>query len=84
MIIESVEVKRFQSVVVETLHCANFTALVGANGAGKSTFLRAVEVFYTTAPSIDLEDFYNRETANEIVIGTTFKAQLDAFYEKRE
>jgi energy-coupling factor transporter ATP-binding protein EcfA2 len=80
MIIESVEVKRFQSVLADTLHCASFTALVGANGAGKSTFLRAVEVFYTTTAEIDLEDFYNRETANEIVIGITFK---DIVYEFR-
>ena len=73
MVIESFQVKNFRSVLDETLQCASLTALVGANGAGKSTFLRALEVFYTTAPRIDLEDFYNRETPNEIVIGITFK-----------
>ena len=73
MIIESVHAKNFRSVLDETLRCENLTALVGANGAGKSTFLRALEVFYRTAPKIDLEDFYNRDTANEIAIGVTFK-----------
>jgi predicted ATP-dependent endonuclease of OLD family len=73
MVIESVEVKNFRSVLNETLHCENLTALVGANGAGKSTFLRALDIFYATAPRIDLEDFYNREPINEIVIGITYK-----------
>lgn len=73
MIIESVHAKNFRSVLDEALQCENLTALVGANGAGKSTFLRALEVFYGIAPKIDIEDFYNRETSNEIVIGVTFK-----------
>jgi AAA15 family ATPase/GTPase len=73
VIIESIRVQNFRSVLDETLLCANLTALVGANGSGKSTFLKALELFYSTAPSIDVEDFYNRDTSNEIVFAVTFK-----------
>ena len=73
MIIKSLHAKNFRSVLDETLQCENLTALVGANGAGKSTFLRALEVFYRASPKIDIEDFYNRDTTNEIAIGVTFK-----------
>jgi putative ATP-dependent endonuclease of the OLD family len=72
VVIESIHVQNFRSVLDETLLCANLTALVGANGSGKSTFLKALELFYSTAPSIDVEDFYNRDTSKEIVFAATF------------
>jgi predicted ATPase len=74
MIIESVRVKNFRSILDEHLACDELTALVGPNGCGKSSFLRALELFYTSSPRIDVEDFYNCNTAVEIAIGITFKS----------
>ncbi len=44
MIIESMCVKNFRSILDETLNFEQLTALVGANGSGKSSFLRALEL----------------------------------------
>jgi len=74
MIIESVRVKNFRSILDESLSCDELTALVGPNGCGKSTFLRALDLFYNTSPKIDVEDFYNSDTTAEIVIGITYAA----------
>jgi hypothetical protein len=45
---------------------------VGANGSGKSTFLRALDLFYTPHAKYSEEDFYNRDTSEPIVITVTF------------
>lgn len=71
MRIKSIRVENFRSVKSQTLACDDLTALVGANGAGKSTFLRALLVFQGTQKA-DAEDFYNRDTDTEIEIAVTF------------
>ena len=73
MIIESLHVKNFRSILDETINCERLTALVGANGSGKSSFLYAMKLFYSTSPKIDIEDFYNRNINAEICIAITFK-----------
>ena len=73
MIIESVHVKNYRSILDETLYCENLTALVGVNGAGKSSFLQALDLFYSPSPKIDSEDFYNGDTISEVVVAITFK-----------
>lgn len=72
MIIESVHVKNYRSILDETLQCESLTALVGANGVGKSSFLKALDLFYTPTPKIDSEDFYNGDINAEIVVAITF------------
>ncbi|MEW6658435.1 MAG: AAA family ATPase [Thermodesulfobacteriota bacterium] len=73
MIIESINVRNFRSILDETLQCEKLTALVGANGAGKSSFLKAIDLFYNPSPRIDSEDYYDRDTAKEIVVAIKFK-----------
>jgi len=73
MIINVLRVKRFRCIEDEPLPCNNLTALVGANGAGKSSFLRALEVFYSPTPRIDAEDFYAGQTSSEVVVSVTFQ-----------
>jgi len=73
MIIESINVRNFRSILNETLHCDQLTALVGANGTGKSSFLKAIDLFYNASPRIDSEDYYSRDTSEEIVISIKFK-----------
>ncbi|MBC7130397.1 AAA family ATPase, partial [Candidatus Bathyarchaeota archaeon] len=72
MIIKSIRVQNFRCVKDETLHCKNLTILVGANGSGKSTFLRALEMFYEPNAEYTEEDFYARDTSNNIIITVTF------------
>ena len=73
MIIDSIRIKNFRSILDETLTCDELTALVGPNGSGKSTFLRGLELFYNSAPKIDIEDFYNFDNNAEIIISITYK-----------
>jgi predicted ATP-dependent endonuclease of OLD family len=73
MIIESLHVKNFRSILNETLYFEDLTALVGANGSGKSSFLAALNLFYNNLNRIDIEDFYNENIDEEIVIALTFK-----------
>lgn len=72
MIVRSVQVKGFRSILDETLLCENLTALVGANGTGKSTFLRAIELFYSSSHKLTEDDFYDRDISQAITIQITF------------
>jgi putative ATP-dependent endonuclease of the OLD family len=72
LIIDSLRVQNFRSILDETLNCDKLTVLVGANGAGKSSFLKAIELFYGTAPKVDPDDFYDHDSSKEIVISITF------------
>jgi len=72
VIIKSIRVQNFRSILDETLHCEQLTALVGQNGSGKSSFLRALELFYSTTPKFSAEDFYAEDTNQAIEITVTF------------
>lgn len=72
MIIKSVGVKNFRCVSDETLSCDKLTALVGRNGAGKSSFLRAIDMFYNANARYTDEDFYAHDTSQDIAITVTF------------
>jgi hypothetical protein len=65
-------VQNFRSIQDEMLDCDDLTALVGPNSCGKSTFLRALALFYSTSPKLDVDDFYNSDTSTDVVIGVTF------------
>jgi putative ATP-dependent endonuclease of OLD family len=77
MIIESVRIKNFRSIYDETLHCDELTALIGPNGSGKSSFLRALEMFYTSNARYFEDDFYNRDTSENIIITMTFTGLME-------
>ena len=62
MIIKSVYVENFRCIRSETLSCEPLTVLVGANGAGKSSFLRALDLFYTASAKYTEQDFYAGNT----------------------
>lgn len=72
MIIKSVRVRNFRCIRDETLECEDLTVLVGPNGCGKSSFLRAIELFYALQTKVAEEDFYNKDTTQPIVISITF------------
>ncbi len=72
MIIKSLLVRWFRSIVDETLDCTQLTALLGPNGSGKSSFLRALDLFYSSRPRITADDFYAGDTSHCIEIEVTF------------
>lgn len=64
MIIECVNVKNYRSILNETLHLKNITTLIGPNGVGKSSFLKAIEIFYKSDANYSQEDFYNEDVGD--------------------
>jgi len=72
MIIQEVHVKNFRSILEESLPCDCLTVLVGRNGTGKSSFLRAMEMFYDPSAKVTAEDFYAEDTSQDIEIAITF------------
>jgi putative ATP-dependent endonuclease of the OLD family len=47
--------------------------MVGPNGVGKSTFLRALELFYEQSPRVSIDDFFAADTSSELSIAITFR-----------
>lgn len=72
MIVKAVHVKNFRSILDERIDCDDLTVLVGRNGTGKSSFLRALQMFYDPKAAVAAEDFYAEDTSNEIEIAVTF------------
>jgi len=77
MIIECVEVKNFRSIREARLDCDDLTAIVGRNGAGKSSFLYAIDTFYDIAAPITEEDFFDRDTGSPIEIRISYSNLRD-------
>ncbi|WP_407470506.1 AAA family ATPase [Xanthomonas campestris pv. raphani] len=48
------------------------TALIGGNGAGKSSILKALEKFYSTSKALDQDDYFGRDTTLPVEIELTF------------
>lgn len=72
MKIKKVEVKNFRSLKDTVLECDDLTAIVGRNGAGKSSFLFAIKNFYHLGSLVTEEDFYDRKVSETIEIRVTF------------
>lgn len=81
MIVKSIRLQNFRCVKDETLPCENLTVLVGSNGSGKSTFLRALEIFYNPNAAYSEDDFYAEDTSQKILITIAF-SNLTAEEEK--
>lgn len=73
MKIKEIHIKNFRSILNETLTFDALTILVGRNGSGKSSFLKAIELFYETSHKIGKEDFYSENTDEPIEITVTYK-----------
>lgn len=80
MRIKSVRIENFRSFSDQTIHLNRYTCLVGANGAGKSNVLTAVNAFFrqpsTSVPDpsrLVHEDYFLRRTSNPARITVTFQ-----------
>jgi len=72
MNIKNVFVKNFRSIREASLDCDRLTVILGRNGAGKSSFLYAIDTFYDVAAQITEEDFFDRDMDSVIEIRVTY------------
>ena len=84
MKIESVRIKNFRSFEDETISFDDYSCLVGANGAGKSTVLTALNVFFresedspTNLRELGIEDFHRKNVRSPVRITVTFSDLSD-------
>jgi len=78
-----IRVANFRSLREISVDVSAHTALIGGNGAGKSSILKALDKFYSTSKSLDADDFYARDQSAPVEIELTFDqlspAALDHF-----
>lgn len=79
MRIKSVRIKNLRSIADQTIEFDRYNCLVGANGAGKSTVLCALNVFFretqnaaTDLTALQPEDFHAKNTGDPIEITVEF------------
>lgn len=79
MRIASVRIQNLRSYKDEKIEFDNYTVLVGENGAGKSTVLTALNVFFrepnaiaTITGELSEEDFHAKDTSSPIRVEVTF------------
>jgi len=70
--LDFIHVRRFRSILDQKMDFSPVTVLVGPNGTGKSSFLHALELFYSTSPKVEFQDFYNRDVSEEMALAVTF------------
>ena len=68
----SIRVQNYRSIRDATLSLDDLTALVGANGVGKSSFLKAISLFYDPAPKVTESDCHCRNDSDPITLTATF------------
>lgn len=73
MLLKAVTVENFRCIKKATVQCENLTALVGRNGSGKSTILRAIDTFFSVRAAISEQDFYGLDTTEAIRITGEFR-----------
>ena len=72
MRLASMRVQNYRSIRDATLCLDCLTSLVGANGVGKSSLLRAISLFYDHAPSVSEGDCHARDASRPITLTATF------------
>lgn len=72
MRLQSIRVQNYRSIRDATLTLDDLTALVGANGVGKSSFVRAISLFYDPAPKVTEGDYHRRNYSDPIKLTATF------------
>ena len=82
MMLKSIRIENYRSIRDATVDCDDLTALVGANGSGKSSILRAIDLFFVEKPTLTEEDYYDRQTENAIRVTVTFKNLSDSTKER--
>ncbi len=77
MQLERARIKNFRSLRDVEVAFGAHTALIGGNGAGKSSILKAIEKFYSTSKTCDADDYFGRDQSSAIEIELTFHQLSD-------
>lgn len=72
MIIKRVEIRNFRSLKEVDFDAHDLLAVLGRNGSGKSSLLKALEVFYSVSYLANEYDYFAKDTSNEISIRVTY------------
>jgi len=72
MQLKKARVTHFRSLKNVSVDFGSHTAFIGGNGAGKSSILKAIERFYSTAKSLDQDDYFGRDQSLPVEIELTF------------
>ena len=86
MQLQHVRVKHFRSLRDVSVSFGAHTAIIGGNGAGKSSILKAIDKFYLTSKTLDPDDYFGRDTTIPVEIELTFgelSPQETATFESR-
>lgn len=72
MLLKRIHIQNFRSVCNAEIELSTQTAILGGNGVGKSTILKALDRFYGASTQVELTDFFNRDAREPIRISLTF------------
>jgi len=64
MQITHLDIRNLRSIAALSLDFENVTALLGSNNSGKSTVLRALQLFFEAAPKIEDDDYHQRKATS--------------------
>jgi predicted ATP-dependent endonuclease of OLD family len=83
MLLKKAHIVNFRSLRDVTVSFGKQTAILGGNGTGKSTIIKAIERFYGPSTNVSADDFFGKDVDNPIEIGLTFtdfsEGELEAF-----
>jgi predicted ATP-dependent endonuclease of OLD family len=71
------QIANFRAIANATVDLEPLTAIIGANNTGKSAFLKAMDLFFSSAPKVDDDDFHNNNIDAPIDITLTFDDLTD-------
>lgn len=73
MRLKRADITHFRSIRKATVIFDRVTRLIGGNGSGKSTIVRALDLFYAPAKTqVSRDDFFSRDEGSDIEIALTF------------
>lgn len=85
MRLKTLRLKNFRCFPDEVIEFDAYTAFVGANNAGKSALISAIDIFFRSNPKsipLSVDDFFKRDEKRELEIALTFADLSDAAQEE--
>lgn len=72
MHLKRISIKNFRAIRSLEVEVGDHTVLVGGNGVGKSSIIKAVDKFFSPRSRVQIEDFHQRNTGDDIQIALSF------------
>lgn len=74
MRIKKIQIKRFRGIEDSISEIKGYNVLIGRNGVGKSSFLKALDFFYAPSFGIGVNDFFHQVIAQPIEVAITYNS----------